>query len=618
MNNKTADKVVEEDNYEDNEDNEEGNEEDNEEEHFLKQFVYAGKGNVDAMEKLLSTEGGSVLSFSDENGTTPLCLAANKGHVEMCRFLLSHNVPVDPVYGRGQATPLHFAVHHQYFEICKLLVRHGASLMKKDGSDNDALLLASRAGHFDLVAFFLANGSDIETRDSDGCTPLMLASQQFICLDVVFCLIAFDASINSKDNKGNTALHYACKAKCSTIITALVRNGASLTATNDEGKTPYSYVIEPPVGFVGDKKNYRPNFILKKLVPSDATIALANKFGPLLKDPIRKTCVLAIPFMIIWSSFWFGNYLLESSYLAWTLLVPFVLVWLGLVQFFTFTYGANPSPLQMGYYLSGVAVYTAVGLKLFFPFTLDNGEAFLSPFWMFIILADLAVFIYTFARVHFYDPGTLDISRRNRNKVINDLANENCLDKAHICPTCLIRRPLRSKHCANIDRCVAKFDHFCPFVENTIGAKNHKYFVLNILSCLCANIIFLVFSWQYMSYLSPIETYLGLIPQWFRVSPMFVLLILHDAFIIISLSNLAFFQLKTVLLFAKTTNEYIHTSRYSYLKGLPFSPWHKGLFVNIYEFFFVNFDWTKTFEAPTPVWEKPLLARKRKEGIEEV
>ena len=47
---------------------------------------------------------------------------------------------------------------------------------------------------------------------------------------------------------------------------------------------------------------------------------------------------------------------------------------------------------------------------------------------------------------------------------------------SRLCAGAQIVRPLRAKHCAVTGRCVAMFDHFCPWVGNCIGAGNRHYF----------------------------------------------------------------------------------------------------------------------------------------------
>jgi len=49
-------------------------------------------------------------------------------------------------------------------------------------------------------------------------------------------------------------------------------------------------------------------------------------------------------------------------------------------------------------------------------------------------------------------------------------------------------KPSRAHHDSVTGRCIVKFDHFCPWVGNAVGAMNHKFFVLFIgytmLSCI--------------------------------------------------------------------------------------------------------------------------------------
>jgi len=43
------------------------------------------------------------------------------------------------------------------------------------------------------------------------------------------------------------------------------------------------------------------------------------------------------------------------------------------------------------------------------------------------------------------------------------------LQKYTFCHSCQVVRPLRAKHCKVKGRCVREFDHFCPFIFNTVG-----------------------------------------------------------------------------------------------------------------------------------------------------
>lgn len=48
----------------------------------------------------------------------------------------------------------------------------------------------------------------------------------------------------------------------------------------------------------------------------------------------------------------------------------------------------------------------------------------------------------------------------------------------HYCHSCRAPKPLRSKHCRTCDRCVAQFDHHCPWLGACIGLRNRVQFYL--------------------------------------------------------------------------------------------------------------------------------------------
>ncbi|XP_033951266.1 palmitoyltransferase ZDHHC12-B isoform X1 [Pseudochaenichthys georgianus] len=168
------------------------------------------------------------------------------------------------------------------------------------------------------------------------------------------------------------------------------------------------------------------------------------------------------------------------------------------------------------------------------------------------------------------------------------------------CGHCLLQQqPMRSKHCQTCQHCVRRYDHHCPWIENCVGERNHRWFVLYLAVQLLVLLWGVRIAWTGFSAAPSWQ-------QWLRSDG--VLLAVATLLALLSLVVLLLLGSHLYLVSLNTTTwEFMARHRISYLKhcGADENPFDRGTFHNLWGFYCV---WG------TVVWEQVYF----REGSDQV
>jgi uncharacterized protein len=109
---------------------------------------------------------------------------------------------------------------------------------------NEAFLEAARLGDFDGVKFYLEEGANIETRDNRGRTAMHIAAEKGMTMTLEV-LIEEGGQLNTVDHAKETPLMLAAKLQGGyDAVAMLISNGADITLRNLRGQTAFTMVDE--------------------------------------------------------------------------------------------------------------------------------------------------------------------------------------------------------------------------------------------------------------------------------------------------------------------------------------------------------------------------------------
>lgn len=232
-------------------------------------------GSLDDVKTLIAR--GADVNATDNDGFTPLHLAAMNGYADKARYLLEHGASLQALT-KQKTTPLHLAAERRRFDAGLLDLLSGPpnarNVNPRDAEGRTPLYRAVDADNAESVKWLIDHGADPNLATSRGEMPLDRALLlEYMKVAETLCdnggspnaitedgltvlataidrgkkgqlefLLAHKADPNAKFQGGRTALHFAARKRDEAAAKALLAAGANLNATDEEGRTPLDYV----------------------------------------------------------------------------------------------------------------------------------------------------------------------------------------------------------------------------------------------------------------------------------------------------------------------------------------------------------------------------------------
>ncbi|KAI0846018.1 ankyrin [Daldinia vernicosa] len=438
-------------------------------------------GDIVAMEKLFETSDFDA-TYTDDEGITPLHWAAINNQYAMCKFLIEKGADINKKGGESVATPLQWAAQRSNYYTVNLLLQHGADPLITDAQGYNTLHISTFSGNVLLVVLLLHQGIPVDVADSYGHTCLMWAAYKGFpqCVDL---FLRWGASVHATDEQGFTALHWGLVKGSPLCILKLLEYGSDRFAKTGTGKTPAitakdlntvnawhralkecgydedGHVVTPwwpgSSFFLKDKRGFMNKALFLLPIPLLFTELVVMAHLPvILSIPIA----LLIGFGFQWAT----NQILEYA--------PPDMRHL------------HKTPWLAGIFAASLFLVGVRWILTIFPATFSQ-----HPLLNFTFLFFYSLTAYFYAACMVFDPGYVPKLNgiAEQKAAIDELLSLWKFDESNFCVTCMIRTPLRSKHCRRCQRCVAKHDHHCPWVNNCVGVNNHRHFFLYL-----ANLVF--------------------------------------------------------------------------------------------------------------------------------
>jgi len=199
--------------------------------------------------KLLISKGADV-SICDLSGNLPIHIASFYGNSNILKDLFKTNPNLEKLNKKGY-TPLHLAVIANQASVTETLIKMGAKF--KDNKNREKFIAKSAVlscNNIKVIDILLKSGVDINTKDENGETLLLIAIKAWWEKTAMFLITKAGVNINLIDKSGRTPLFYAIENGFENLVDKLIKNGARLDIIDKKGNKPIDIAIKQGSEFI--------------------------------------------------------------------------------------------------------------------------------------------------------------------------------------------------------------------------------------------------------------------------------------------------------------------------------------------------------------------------------
>ena len=141
----------------------------------MKLLGFSFRGDLEGVVDALA-QGGRVAARDPR--FTPLLLAAQEGHTDICGLLLAHGSDVNEVTLETKQTALHQAAVRGHEALVEALLSWGAIVDPQDHAGGTPLHFACQEGHLACVLALLKAGANVSMPSNHGFLPIHVAAER--------------------------------------------------------------------------------------------------------------------------------------------------------------------------------------------------------------------------------------------------------------------------------------------------------------------------------------------------------------------------------------------------------------------------------------------------------